>query len=202
MTATTCSRCGASLPAVGADPRHPDWCPTCAARAAGEVGPAPVTDTNPAVWTPSFAPAAPLQQAGAPARYLEGLLLGVAAAALMGLAWWGVVATTERQFAYLAVIVGAVVGQAVLIGTRKGGAVPALLAVLASGVAMVASEYFIQRTLGVKAGFDLPLWQGFEFARTLVTEAAKEEPQTLLFWGVGAVAALVSAAPPGRRPVL
>lgn len=212
MTPTTCSLCGSPLPAVAADQRHPDWCPTCAARAAGDLGPAPATGAsvaNAARPSNAWSGAVPtgtqglLLLAPAPGRYLEGALVGVASATLAGLAWWGVTAFTGVQFSYFAALLGLVVGNGVLIGTRRGGSVPALVAVVAVLAALAVSQYFIERSLAIEdLGADLPLWRDLTFARVLVTERLKSQPILGLSWLMAAVVALVSTSSPKRRAVL
>lgn len=212
MTPTTCSLCGSPLPAVAADQRHPDWCPTCAARAAGDLGPAPATGASVAnaarpsnAWSGAVPTGAQglLLLAPGPGRYLEGALIGVASATLAGVAWWGATTLSGWQFPYFAALLGLVVGNGVLIGTRRGGGIPALLAVPAVLVALAVSQYFIERSLAISdLGADLPLWRGFAFARSLVTERLQGQPTLGLSWIMAAVVALVSTSSPKRRAVL
>ena len=212
MTPTTCSLCGAPLPAVAADQRHPDWCPTCAARAAGDLGPAPATGAsvaNAARPSNAWSGAVPVGTQGllllapGPGRFLEGALVGVATATLAGLAWWGATAATGVQFTYFAAVLGLLVGNGVLIGTRRGGGIAAAMAVVAVLVALVVSQYFIERSLAIKdLGADLPLWRGFDFARIVGTERLKSQATLGLSWAMAAVVALVSAGSPKRRAVL
>lgn len=213
MTPTTCTRCGAPLPAVPADHRHADWCAACAARASGAVEPGPslppAAPTGAGTWGggPSAVSAPPGPGAFAPMvtrlRLPEGVIVGAAAAALAGAAWWASVAFTERQFVYAAIVVGLVIGQGVLIGARKGGPIPALVAVVLTLVALVVAEYFIQRSLAISnAGVDLDLWLGVSTARDVVQTSVEEEPLTGLFWLLAAGAAALGAGRAGRRPVI
>ncbi|MBX3284203.1 MAG: zinc finger domain-containing protein [Acidimicrobiales bacterium] len=212
MTPTTCSLCGSPLPAVAADQRHPDWCPTCAARATGDLGPAPVTTASVAnaarpsnAWSDAVSPGTQglLLLAPAPGRYLEGAVVGVATATLAGLIWWAVSALTGVQFAYFAALLGLVVGNGVLIGSRRGGGIPALLAVVSVLVSLAVAQYFIERSIAISDhGADIPLWHGFAFARTVVTERLKDQPLIGLSWLMAAVVALVSTMSPKRRAVL
>jgi len=212
MSPTTCTSCGSPLPAVPADQRHPEWCATCAARAAGAIPAGPPPSAPGPGWVPAspggFGPPAPMAPMGpgvlvTRTRPLEAILLGVAAATIAGIAWWAAVATTKQQFVYGAVVVGILVGQAVLIGARKGGAGPAAIAIVASLAALVVAEYFIQRSLAIdNFHADLPLWMGFSTAREVVQEAVKEHPLTAVFWGISAVLAAVSAGSSTRRPIV
>jgi hypothetical protein len=141
--------------------------------------------------------------APAPGRYLEGALIGVATAALAGLAWWGVSALTGVQISYLAALVGLLVGNGVLIGTRRGGAVPAAVAAVVVLVALAVSQYFIERSLAIEdLGADLPLWRDLAFARTVVTESVRNEPILGLMWLLAGLVAVATTGSPRRRAVL
>ena len=211
-SSTTCSVCGSLLPAVAADQRHPDWCPTCAARAAGDLGPAPATGASVAhaarpsnAWSGAVSPGSHglLLLAPAPGRYLEGALVGVATATVAGVLWWGVAAVTGVQFSYFAALLGLLVGNGVLIGSRRGGAVPALVAVVSVLLALAVAQYFIERSIAISdLGADLPLWRGFGFAREVVTSSLEDRPLLGLSWLMAAVVALVSTSSPKRRAVL
>ena len=136
-------------------------------------------------------------------RLLDGALVGVAMAALAGVGWWAVVALTKTQFVYGALVVGVVVGQAVLIGARKGGSGPAVVAGLACLTSLAVAEYFIQRSLAIQSlEADLPLWQGFATAFDVVRSSLQAEPLTGVFWAIAVLAAAVSAGSPARRPIL
>ncbi len=136
-------------------------------------------------------------------RLLEGTLVGVAMAVLAGVGWWAIVALTKTPFAFGALVVGIVVGQAVLIGARKGGPGPALVAGLACLTSLAVAEYFIQRSLSIESlGADLPLWQGFSTAFDVVRSSLQAEPMTGAFWAVAVLAAAVNAISPARRPIL
>lgn len=137
-------------------------------------------------------------------RPLDGVLVGIAAAALAGLAWWASVAFTENLFVYAAIIVGVVVGQGVLVGSRRGGIVPALLAGVFTLAALVVAQYFIERSLAISTfgAKDLPLWMGLSTAVDVVRSSVDGDPKIGLFWALSVVAALVSAGSRSRRPVL
>ena len=136
-------------------------------------------------------------------RLLEGILVGVAMATLAGVGWWAVTALTKTQFVYGALAVGLVIGQAVLIGARKGGSGPGLVAGLACFTSLAVAEYFIQRSLAIQSlGADLPLWQGFSTAFEVVRSSLQAEPITGAFWAAAIVAAALSAGSARRRPIL
>jgi len=215
MTPITCSRCGAPLPAVAADQRHPDWCPTCAARATGDIGPAPVSESSTghgmrpaASWgTPPPGPPPPLVLQSAGRRYLEGAFVGLAVAGLGMFAVWAALSVTGHSWPLVvdiaATVLGVLVGQAVLIGTRRGGPVPALVAALAVLVPLVIAQYFIERSSAISLyNANLPLWQGFTFARKVVTDSITDHPLRGLGWAVAIVAAALCAGSTRRRALL
>lgn len=211
MLPPACATCGAPLPADAADTAHPDTCPSCAdrnARGAFPSRPSGVAAPPP----PSGGWGAPSiggpRQLVVKSRLPDGLLTGMAAAAIGGTAWWLVTSLTSSQIPYLAIVVGVLIGQGVLIGARKGGIVQGVTAALLCLVALAVAEYFIQRSLAIheaqKAGGSLaiPLWQGFSFAREVVTEAVKDRTLTPIFWGLGAVVAFVVTFDSKRRPAV
>ncbi len=137
-------------------------------------------------------------------RPLDALLVGVAAATIAGLGWWASVAFTERLFIYAAIVVGIVVGQGVLIGARMGGVLPALIAGALTLVALVAAQYFIERSLAIsnQGAEDLPLWLGFSTAKEVVRSAVDADATLPLFWLLSVGAALVGAGSRSRRPAI
>lgn len=159
----------------------------------------------------SAAPAAPAAWQAPPQRQVvvvsqripEGLLVGAAAAGIAGVLWWASVAFTERQFVYGAILVGIIVGQGVLIGARKGGVVPGVIAAVLTLAALVCAEYFIQRSLAISQyEYDLALWTDFGTAKTIVQEAVEADPLTALFWGISAFVALFSAGASNKHPLI
>lgn len=136
-------------------------------------------------------------------RLLDGIVVGMAMATIAGVAWWAAVAFTQFRFAYGAVVVGFVVGQGVLIGARKGGTLPAIVAGLACLTALAVAEYFIQRSLTIDTFHaELPLWQGLSTAVDVVRSSLEAEPITGIFWGMAVIAAMISAGSRTRRPIL
>jgi hypothetical protein len=125
---------------------------------------------------------------------------GVAGAFVAGVVWWGIVGLTGFQVTYVALGVGWVVAQAVLICCQQRNRIP-LQAVAGAFtlLALVVSEYFIQRTLfinefgGELAGFQVPLWDGLGTARETVVESLKDDPITGLFWVAAIITAVVVA---------
>lgn len=148
-------------------------------------------------------PAVPAPQPAAKptTRLGDGILVGAAAAAIGGALWWAVVAFTERQFFYGAIVVGLLVGRGFLIGARRSGPVLGVLAAIFTLIALVIAEYFIQRSLAISEfGVDVALWTDFSFAKDVVREAVDGEPLTGVCWGLAAISALLSAGLPNRTP--
>ena len=164
----------------------------------------PAPSSGPTLAPPT--PPAPLQNpSSAPSgpRLADGLLVGVASGVVAGVAWWAVVAFTQRQFVYLSVILGVLVGQGVLIGARRGGIVCGALAAVITLAALAVAQYFIERSLAIsQAQVDVPLWSGFSFAKTVVHESINESPLSGVFAVVAAVTAAATAGTPYMRPRL
>lgn len=208
----TCSNCGSLLPSVPTDPRHPYWCPSCVARKAGISNfpaippPVPGLPTAPAPpgWPGGPPPGLPstVVAVGSP-RLGPALLVGVASAGLAGLAWWAVVSLSGVQFTIGAIAVGFIVGHGVLVGARCGGAVPAMIAAVATIAALIVAEYFIVRSITIKEfALDIPLWSGFDFAREVVNQSIEDEPLTALFWALAVGTAVVTTVQRSRQPVV
>lgn len=145
------------------------------------------------------APARPLPTL----RIAEGVLVGLAAAAVAGLAWWGVAALTQRQFVYLAILIGFGVGRGAVVGARRGSPGLAVFAFVITLAALACAEYFIQRSLAIESlHAEIPLWSGFDFAKEVVKSSIKDSPLNLVFWLVAAGIAGFQAARPSARPIL
>lgn len=118
------------------------------------------------------------------------LLVGLGAALLATLIWYGVVVVTNYQLGIVAIAVGWLVAQGVMRGAGgKRGPQLQALSVAITLLALVVSEYFIVRHFVVQAlseeGYTdfrifLPLGDMIE----IVIEGIKAEPMTLLFWGI------------------
>lgn len=235
MMPPACARCGAPLSPVAADPAHPEWCNSCAARAQDPPTERPVA---PAVVGAPGMPGAPPQPPGAsyqPAgsawatppttmvaghgagpgglvvktRMVDGLLTGLAAAGIGGVLWWAFASNVQFElWQPLAVVIGLLVGQGVLVGTRRGGIGPALLALACSSLAVVVAVYFIDRSLtidGIEAAgrtADLPLWQGFSYAQDAVWAWVDYSAVRAGGWLLAPVAAVLMTVFPKARPAI
>lgn len=162
-------------------------------------------------WATVPAPPPPPGAPGPPVlvvktRLFDAVLTGIAAAAIGGLAWWTVVAFTQREFPYLALVVGLLAGQGVLIGARKGGVAQGVLATVLCLTALLVAQYFVVRSLTIQEAADrgvansVPLWLGFSPSRQVVIDSIRDHALTALFFGIAVLAAAITAGSPSRRP--
>ncbi|MEO6126225.1 MAG: hypothetical protein ABIR32_21200 [Ilumatobacteraceae bacterium] len=74
-----------------------------------------------------------------------GIVYGLIAAVLGGAIWYGIVVVSNRQFIYLAIGFGVLVGAGVVKGAKRANAATAIAAALIAAIGIVASYYFIYR---------------------------------------------------------
>lgn len=172
--ATTCFSCGS---APNADARDGSSLLT----SSEPSGPALATAAGPTITSPAFEPVLPVGLGGLSGGILVGALAGALATAI----WYAVVVITGWQVGLVAIAVGWLVGQGVMLGAR-GRVSMALVA--ASGLlallALAVSEYlilfhFITQLMGTEGA---NLIQPIDFMATLVIESLLADPLTLLFW--------------------
>jgi len=128
------------------------------------------------------------------------VLLGLGAAVISCLIWYGIVVVTNYQLGIIAVGVGWLVALAVIFGSgKKRGPKLQAISVVITLLAMVASEYLIVRHFLVEAlseegytGFKLLLPVGDML--TLVVEGVKADLLTLVFWAIALWQAFVVPA--------
>ena len=118
--------------------------------------------TSQAPWSNPTTAEAPAE--GAPlvvaTRPFDGILTGLAASALAGVLWWaGAAAIIEKQpdfglWPLGSILVGLLVGVGVLVGSRRGGLVSGLIALVLSTAAALVTVYFIDRTITISAFAD------------------------------------------------
>ncbi|MCB0976867.1 MAG: hypothetical protein KDB02_05350 [Acidimicrobiales bacterium] len=169
----------------------PNWPPAGPVPTGFQAPPAP--GAGPGVPPPPTR-AAYVVRSPARTRWPDAVLLAVASATVAGVAWWAVVGHSKTQFVYGAIAVGFVVGAATATGARRVTAGVVFLAAVCTFVALVVSEYFIQRTIAVREGIPVPLWQGFGFAKDVVKAGLDENKLTFVFWLLAAGAAGFTAA--------
>jgi hypothetical protein len=193
-SANSCYSCGGAREIVAApDPRSAP--PTVASADALGVGAAGVAAMSPQamVGAPLPAPATDLRTAAArppgPATLsdiLGGLLAGLVAAVIASAVWYGVVAVSHFQVGIVAVAVGFLVGQAVVLGARRRGSIALVaISVVLTLLALVVSEYLIvAHFVGQELGVEVELVQPPDFIASVVAESVQADPLTLVFWAI------------------
>jgi len=170
-----CANCGVAIPAGseltfrGTDRKAPDvtMCSNCA-RTVERTFQAETEDIN----------------------SVNALLLGLGAAALSSVVWYGAVVVTNLQLGIIAVGVGWLVAQAVMLGAgRKRGASLQGLSIAITVLAMAFSQYLIVRHFAVQSlarrGYtNIPLLLPFDLMVGLIVESIRNDPLTLLFWAI------------------
>lgn len=117
------------------------------------------------------------------------IALGLGAALVSAIVWFAVVAVTEYQLGIIAVGIGWLVAQAVMLGSggKRGGALP-WISLGVTVMAMILSEYLIVRHFLVQA---LAAEEGITgippilppvLMVELVFEGVKNDPLTVVFW--------------------
>ena len=139
------------------------------------------------------------------ANMLAAVLAGLLAAVLSALIWYGIVVVTDYQVGIVAIAVGWLVAQGVMLGAgRKRGPILQAISVVITIGAMAASEYLIVRhiliQLAAEEGYlvnDVPLLLPLEDIGYLIAEGIKADPITLVFWAIALWAAF--SLPAKRR---
>lgn len=123
-------------------------------------------------------------------RVAVAALLGVLVALVTSLIWYAVVATTQYQLGIVAVVVGWLVGKAVVRGA--GGVRGPALQKLSAGItaaAMIFSEYLIARhflaqRLAAEGITYVPVLLPVRFMLLLIGDSLVTDPLTLVFWAI------------------
>lgn len=120
----------------------------------------------------------------------NALISGVVASVISAIVWYGIVAITSFQVGYLAIGVGWLVGQSIVIGSGGGrGIVLQGMSVALTTFAMVLSEYLIVRhvavqVLAAEGSQQLPLLLPLDVALGMISHSISANPLTLLFWAI------------------
>ena len=164
---------------------------------------------EPAPYQPVYDPSydtsgAPVEQVNRPSLG-RGILFGIGAGIVGGLAWYLIVAGTKRQFLYGAAVLGLFVGWAVVKGAGQAGAPTAIAATLIALITVVVAYYYIDRYLMIVGAEDagislnIPLLPGFSDFKEVLKFGFREEKSQWLFSGVAVVAAALIGATGGRN---
>jgi hypothetical protein len=119
---------------------------------------------------------------------LGGLLAGIVAAVLATALWYAVVVISHYQLGIVAIVVGFLVGQAVVLGASRRGSIALVgISVVLTLLALVISEYliianFVSQQLA--PGETIELIQSPAFVVEVVVESVKADPLTLAFWAI------------------
>lgn len=121
---------------------------------------------------------------------LVALLLGLLAALGSSLIWYGLVAVTGYQLGIIAIGVGWLVAQAVVIGAgRKRGLKVQAISIVAVVIAMALGEYLLVRHYAIQAleiqGLtDIPVLLPIDVMLELIVAGIESDMLTLVFWGI------------------
>lgn len=185
-----------SLPAIGSSliGETPAGGRSASASGLGGVADDPATWSAPA---PPNAPASSRDIAG-------GLLVGLVAAVVASALWYGVVVITDYQVGIVAIAVGFLVGQGVVLGAgRRGHVALVAISVLLTFLALAISEYLVVMHVleqeFMAPGESLDRIQPIGLVVEIVTDSLQADPLTLLFWGIALFQAFVIPARLLRR---
>jgi hypothetical protein len=198
-SAASCYRCGGAREVVAASESNPlgavpsgGGAAAAGAMSMAGVGPVLIGDAPPAGRPAPSVPATGSDLAG-------GLLAGIVAAVVASALWYGVVVVTNYQVGIVAIAVGFIVGQGVVLGARRRGNVALVaISVVLTFLALAISEYlvvmhFFEQEFLVP-GESLDRIQPIGLVVEIITESLKSDPLTLLFWGIALFQAFVIPA--------
>jgi hypothetical protein len=117
---------------------------------------------------------------------LGGLVAGLVAAILATAIWYGVIVVTHYEFGIVAIAVGFLVGQGVVLGARGRASIALvvispLLTLLALGI----GEYLIVAYfVGQEVGVPIDVVQPLDFIVSVVVDSITADPITLAFWAI------------------
>jgi hypothetical protein len=119
---------------------------------------------------------------------LGGLLAGIVAAVLATALWYAVVVVSHYQLGIVAIVVGFLIGQAVVLGASNRGSIALVaVSVVLTLLALVISEYLIVANFvsqQLAPGETIELIQSPGFVLDIVIESVKADPLTLAFWAI------------------
>ena len=199
-SAGSCYSCGGSRAAVAMpDPRLTTDAPgsSTGAAVAGSLA-GPTSSASAVAASGGFGVPAAISRPGDPlavgsppmpasvSDVLGGLLGGLLAAVLATAIWYGVVAVTHWQLGIVAIAVGFLVGQGVVLGARGHASIAlVVISVVLTLLALAVSEYLIVAYfVGQELGVPIEIVQPPDFVVSVVTESLAADPLTLAFWAI------------------
>jgi hypothetical protein len=133
----------------------------------------------------------------------RGVVMGVIAAALVGVGWYLIAVAASVQLSLFAVAVGVAVAYSVTVGTGRAGMDVSIASVAVTTLAVVVVEYFVVRHFHgvtvVAPGSAVPLWLGIDRTQEMVASYVEASPGSPLFLGASLLAGFRSASTLGRR---
>jgi len=121
---------------------------------------------------------------------LYSIILGILGAAIGTVLWFIFVVFTGWQFGIIAILVGIIVGYAVLLGSgNNGGQKFQWISVALTFVGMFVSEYILNwyfaREYLLEEGYTgVSMFLPLDVIVGIVIDSLKNEPLTLLFWAI------------------
>jgi hypothetical protein len=120
----------------------------------------------------------------------RGVLAGLGTGALAGLVWFAIVAFSNTQFYYLAILMGLAIGYMVSWGAGRGGAAVGLVAAVIGLVTVVLSYFYIDRLFIVRALEDqgyvpiVSLWPKYDTVHDVLKISFENEPSQYLLCAI------------------
>ncbi len=109
--------------------------------------------------------------------------------------WYALVVFSDRQFLYVAVGLGVVVGYSVGWGAARGGVMQAVLSAVIASLAIVGAFYYINRHLIIASGeelgisYDIPLIPTFDELKIVLRVGYEADSSQYVFSGLCVAAA-------------
>jgi hypothetical protein len=219
-SANSCYSCGGSREIVAVSETRPLGAPTYTAPAPVAPGMGAATlaaaDGQPGIAATTLpglggvgalgAPAAEAQREPATTKDLVGGFgAGLVAAILATAIWYAVVTISHYQLGIVAIVVGFLVGQGVVLGaSRRGSPILIAISVVLTALALVVSEYlivvhFVNEELAAQGAF-VDVLQPAGLMAEVVVESVKADPLTLAFWAIALFQAFTIPARQLARP--
>lgn len=130
---------------------------------------------------------------------LRALAFGLVAALVGAGIWYGIVVTTQYEVGFVAILIGWLVGRAVVLGSGgKRGLRLQGLSVAIALAAMAGAYYFslqhavvgyVTETYGAAAAATVPLFLPLDATADVMTSSLQDDPIELVFWAIAIYAA-------------
>jgi hypothetical protein len=187
--AGSCYSCGGSKAVVAAAAPAPSSAVPTTGTLTGAPGAAPGAIAGGPFGLPAASAAMPPMappRAASMSDVLGGLFAGLVAAILATAIWYGVIVVTHYELGIVAIAVGFLVGQGVVLGARGRASIALvvispLLTLLALGIGeYLIVAYFVGQELGVP----IDVVQPPDFVMSVIVDSIASDPITLAFWAI------------------